>query len=363
MFISKAFSSDNEAAYKSAWETAFNKLVNPNNANRILNNREEIGEGQEGKILIKEPIFQTEGDASGEFFASELTIKDSRKRANKDGSAICLDIGGGTTDISLWYESKIEFDTSVLLAGRQISSFIQANRRIRERLFSPEAKIALDEKENEPGNFSARLNLILKREEVQIQKRLGDFVHDKDIKLLRKIIALEFGALAYYSGMLCIYANENMKKRKSIATHFNESGISLHWGGNAAKLINWIDHGKFQDDGIALNIFNALFYNSLNNKYLGDKVIRPVSINQIQSPEYKCEAAGGLVVMDHERRRLPSDSNSESIQSKYGHDEENLVNTDRIIICGENVQLADGDLDFYQKLPIEIYLIIMDQSL
>jgi len=346
----KAFSSDNEAAYKSAWETAFNNLLNRENPNRILNNREEKTEGQEMRILIKEPVFQTEGDASGEFFASNLTIKDPTKRANKAKSSICLDVGGGTTDLSLWYEDVIEFDTSVLLAGRQISSFMQANRRVRERLFSESAKIALDEKEKEPANFSARLNLILKREEEEIQKRLGDFIHDKDIRLLRKIIALEFGALAYYSGMVCLYANENIKKKESLATHFNKSGITLHWGGNAAKLINWIDHGKFQNDGIAANILNALFFNSLNNKSLGDKTINPVSINQLQSPEHKCEAAGGLVVMDYQNKKINFNSNISSIENKYSYDKEVSLDNDKIIICGENIELMDGNINFYQTI-------------
>ncbi len=255
----KAFSTDNEIAYKNAWQGIFKKLLDNNNPSRVLNkNREDKTQDQGVRMAVVEPIFQTEGDAAGEYFASESTIQDIRNRANKEKASICLDIGGGTSDISLWYENKIEFDTSVLLAGRQISSFIQKNRRIREKLFSKEAAIALEEKEKEPTYFSARLNLILKREESKIQEKLGDLVHDKDLKWLRQIIELEFGALAYYSALVCLSTNDRVIKQTKLADHIRESGISLHWGGNAAKLISWIDFGD-QDGKEAKAFLNAIF--------------------------------------------------------------------------------------------------------
>ncbi len=353
----KAFSTDNEIAYKNAWQGIFKKLLDNNNPSRVLNkNREDKTQDQGVRMAVVEPIFQTEGDAAGEYFASESTIQDIRNRANKEKASICLDIGGGTSDISLWYENKIEFDTSVLLAGRQISSFIQKNRRIREKLFSKEAAIALEEKEKEPTYFSARLNLILKREESKIQEKLGDLVHDKDLKWLRQIIELEFGALAYYSALVCLSTNDRVIKQTKLADHIRESGISLHWGGNAAKLISWIDFGD-QDGKEAKAFLNAIFFNALSNKSNGQKTIKPSFIGQFQSPEHKCEAAGGLVVMNlNGNSEFHHSSNTnENAMEDYEMPDLNSEQTPNYAgtICGENIVMADGKIDHLKALTMK----------
>lgn len=133
----KAFSQTNISVFQSEWEDVFNKLLksDDNNVNRILDMHSGRVEDNEKKIIIKKPVFKTEGIAAGEYFASELTIPKIEERANKEIAAICLDVGGGTTDISIWYFNSIEFDSSVILAGRQLSNLLQINNRVRELLF------------------------------------------------------------------------------------------------------------------------------------------------------------------------------------------------------------------------------------
>ena len=122
----KAFSATNIMVFKGEWESVFDKLLkgDGNSSNQILNIHSGNAADNEIKIKIKKPVFRTEGIAAGEYFASELTIPDIKERANKELAAICLDVGGGTTDISIWYLNHIEFDASVLLAGRQISNLV-----------------------------------------------------------------------------------------------------------------------------------------------------------------------------------------------------------------------------------------------
>ncbi len=350
----KAFSPTNISVFQREWEAVFDKLLKPdkNNTRRILNIHSGIAADNEIKINIKKPVFKTEGIASGEYFASELTIPKIEERANKEIAAICLDVGGGTTDISIWYLNNIEFDASVLLAGRQIANLLQINGRVRELLFSKDAAIALEEKKNESSYFSARLNLILKNEEERIQEMLVKHANNKDIQWLRQIIALEFGALAFYAAQVCVSTNE---KVKGLLSRIANDGINLHWGGNAAKLINWIDFGKYNREGIASKMLNGVFFNCLNDKELAERAIKPKALMQLQSPGHKSEASGGLVVMEledgfglahinsgvsnYDDMEMP-DMDGESGQKYYAG-----------IVCGENINLDNGTkIPFYTPI-------------
>ena len=346
----KAFSNTNISVFEREWEAVYNKLLKSDseNPNRILTMHSGVAADNEIKIVIKKPKFRSEGIAAGEYFASERTIPNIQERANKEIAAICLDVGGGTTDISIWYLNNIEFDASVLLAGRQLSNLLQKNNRVRELLFTKEAAIALEEKKNEPGYFSARLNLVLKNEEQRIQEMLVKHANNKDIQWLRQIIALEFGALSFYAAQVCVSTNE---KVGGLLTRIADDGINLHWGGNAAKLINWIDFGKYNKEGIASKILNALFFNCLNDRALAEKAIKPKALSQLQSPGHKSEASGGLVVMDLERSNgngtLVSDSNDDYAMPEVGDEVQKFYAG---AVCGENIELSDKNVSFFTPL-------------
>lgn len=348
----KAFSPTNIEVFQREWENVFEKLLKydeKNETHRILNIHRDVTADNEIKIKIKKPIFKTEGIAAGEYFASPLTIKDITQRANKEIAAICLDVGGGTTDISIWYHNNIEFDASVILAGRQLANILQINNRVRELLFSREAAIALEEKKTEPAYFSARLNLVLKNEEERVQEMLVKHANNKDIQWLRQIIALEFGALSFYAAQVCVSTNE---KVGGLLSRISEDGINLHWGGNAAKLINWIDFGKYNREGIASKILNATFFKSLDDKALAEKAIKPKKLEQLQSPGHKSEASGGLVVMDlHTNGHMPGILSREE-QHIYDmpEDDESPQHFYTGVVCGENIDVGGKIIPFYTPI-------------
>jgi len=347
----KAFSNDNITVFKLRWEKVFNKLLKPSNSNlNVVNIHDNTVSDNYVKVIVKSPVFRTEGIAAGEYFAHAATIPDINDRANKKIAAICLDVGGGTTDISIWYLDNIEFDASVLLAGRQISNLLQKNSRVRELLFSKEAAIALEEKSNAAPFFSARLNLILKKEEKQIKDNLVNHNSNKDVQWLRQIIALEFGALSFYAAQVCISTNE---KVGGLLSRIASDGINLHWGGNAAKLINWIDHGRYTRDGNASKILNATFFKCLDDVALAERSVKPKALMQLQSPGHKSEASGGLVVMD-----LSGSSDENKIISAAGFQDEFFMPGEfddaranyAGIVCGENIELVDGKIEFYNTM-------------
>jgi hypothetical protein len=347
----KAFSDTNIQVFQREWEGVFDKLVksDQNNSHRILDVHRDVSDN-ELKVIIKKPKFRTEGIAAGEYFANKLTIPKIEERANKEIAAICLDVGGGTTDISIWYLNNIEFDASVLLAGRELANLLQINNRVRELLFSKEAAIALEEKKNESGYFSARLNLILKKEEERIQEMLVKHANNKDIQWLRQIIALEFGALSFYAAEVCVSTNE---KVGGLLKRIANDGINLHWGGNAAKLINWIDFGKYNREGIASKILNATFFKCLDDISLAERAIKPKSLLQLQSPGHKSEASGGLVVMDLDSSNgnhsgiLPADFENDYDMPT---DEDGKETFYTGIVCGENIELIDSNISFFTPI-------------
>lgn len=356
----KAFTDDNIRIFKSEWHTVINKLVNPDkdNPKLILITHGGDSKDNETKITINLPAqFRTEGVAAGEYFASPQTISKIEDIADKEIASICLDAGGGTTDISIWVENEIEYDSSILLAGRQISKLLQKNNRVRELLFTKEAAIALDEKKTEPGYFSARLNLILKNEEEHIQEMLIKHANNKDVLWLRQIIALEFSALSFFAAMVCVLTDEKIKKTGRIPEHntllnrIASEGIKLHWGGNAAKLINWIDFGKYDRNGVAQRLLNGVFYNCLNDKVLGEKSIKAKQLQQLQSPGHKSEASGGLVVMNLDDQRHDDTAISNEMDQYAMPDEDEFdAGFTHGMICGENIQLINRDLQFYEHV-------------
>ena len=284
----KAYSLSLRSRYEGAWESVVKELLDEP-ATAVFLRRQGAGSGGAD---VSNPEFHTEGVAAGEFFASDMTIPTLADRANKQIAAVALDVGGGTTDISIWLRNEIVFDASVLLAGRQISRLLQQTPRVLEVLFSPEAARALERTRNEPVAFAARLNVVLKREEAAVRERLIDHANNADVQWIRRVLTIEFGAIAYYTASLL--GAVNASTRGELARSIETRAIRLHWGGNAAKLINWIDFGRYDESGIASKMLNALLFNALKDAPIP---VPSALLAQKQSPGHKSEAAGGLVVM------------------------------------------------------------------
>lgn len=337
----KAFNELTIQIFKGEWEAVYSKLLLKDQASKqkptlVVHTGATIDSLK--KTIINQPQFHTEGIATGEYFGSDKTIDKIQDRAKKENAAVCIDVGGGTSDISIWLEDNIIFDASLLLAGRQLSVLIQKYNKITELLFSDKASIALDECRNDPAQFSARLNIVLKKEEQEIANRLIRFANDKNIKWLRQIIALEFGALAYYTGRICYARSEFLPDLRELIS----DSIRIHWGGNAAKLINWIDLGKYDTNGIASKILNAMFFNGLADPV---NPIKPKAVGQLQSPGHKSEASGGLVVILHEKKKrhitsatpgYPVPDTDDLTFPEFDTEESNGI------IYGETVELRDG---------------------
>ncbi len=270
--------------------------------------------------------------------------------------AVCIDVGGGTTDFSVWYENNIVYDCSVNLAGSQLSNVIRRNPRVWPLLFSNDAVSALESVSDNDSLFSSRLNYILRREDAEIGGRLIKYVNNKDLAWLRRTLAIEFCALAFYAGHICLAIDDFTRGKSSI--HIRNQGIRLHWGGNAAKFINWIDFGKYDPNGMASKLLNGMFFNAIVDPALGAKAFRPALLKQVQSPRHKDEASGGVVVMNN-NRDYATNSSDESNSIVAEQDDLDILDMHNVkeqvakmegYVVGENITLKGNIVEHYNLL-------------
>ena len=352
----KAFSDTLLKLFQGEWKRVISRVCEGDH--RVLETKQKADDAGK-KIDIREVYYEKEGVASGEYFASPLTIERLDQQADTAIAAICLDVGGGTTDISIWSRNHIIYDASVLLAGKQVSDFLRKMPRLREMLFSSEAAVALDETKDSPSHFAARLNLVLKHEEDRVREMLNKHGTRSEITLLRQVITLEFGAIAFYVAALLKAAHQTEEGRRVLDV-IAQNGISMHWGGNAAKLITWVDFGTYDEQGIASFMLNVAFYQALQDIEVD---INPDVLYQRQSPGHKSEASGGLVVLreggngrsnsarggQSEMDAMPSQRQSAgSASSEYSMDEN--VGSSEGIVSGENILLSDGHVRHFDLI-------------
>ncbi|MEP6947992.1 MAG: hypothetical protein ABI863_01895 [Ginsengibacter sp.] len=354
----KAFSQETMVLFQQTWDAVYEELVLKDR--RVVNAKSPESTGN--KISIERPTLNaSEGVASGEFFASKLnSTSSSRLRI----ASVCMDVGGGTTDISIWWNNKIVEDFSVRFAGMQISALLQKSGILRKLLFSPEACIALEVKDNSEikkslTKFAAVLNHVLKIEEHEINSRLINLANDEKVRRFRQMIAIEFGALAYYAGMVCFSVGKrNVKANRSLLSDITSGGISLYWGGNASKLLNWLDLGKYKEDGLASFLLNSLFYNCLSDKSLGSEAVAmdASKLRQVQSPSHKSEASGGLVAMKWQHINTEPEVNDSRNNDMVvdTDDTGNATDINQIlksqVICGENIEIEGKKIAFHEVI-------------
>lgn len=283
----KSFSDGQKQRFRNDWLAACKMLSQEPGA--LLNVA-----GQRGSLTIslanQELIsVETEGEASGRFFKESSNIKDADDKATL--ISLCLDVGGGSTDISLWLDGKIKADASLRLAGEPIADFLRQQHRLRTLLLSDDADRAIHAAGRDDALFAARLNLILRSEGDDIGRRLNDHGDDESVTKLRRFIAFEFGALAFYAATL-IVASERNGTTPKLLDDIAIRGVKLLWGGNAARLINWIDFSsRYDHHGTGPQLLNHMVEGVLDKAEASS-----ISLRQVQSPFYKQEAAEGLVL-------------------------------------------------------------------
>ncbi len=154
----------------------------------------------------------------------------------------CIDMGGGTSDISIWENRKIVYQCSVLLAGRNIfSEIIAMNPRYAQKLmkeFTPNDWTGLSE-------YSIMTNIDValrhKAEEWLNKKRIYKN-EDEYFQRLVTLTAIGVAGLYYYVGLILQVLHKQGKYSKDQIT-------PVYIGGNASRFLHWLSPtGKFDQN-------------------------------------------------------------------------------------------------------------------
>ncbi len=298
-----AFSKNDRSTYVSNWK------------NLAVDIQERTGVTQTCPTQ-NSPNYRTESLAIAQYFA-DFEVPGRKSKLDLVNST-CIDIGGGTSDISIWEENKLVHQCSLQLAGKDLfSQFIQMNPGFLERVF----KIKIDEWRKLQGfQFYVKLDVFMRREsEGWLRNRRDMVAEDPEFQGLVQLISLGIAGLYYYVGLLLkALAAEGKYKTPEITPVFA--------GGNGSRLLNWLaPGGEFDRNCEANALFSAMLSAASG---FGD-----IDVETKLSPFPKHEVACGLVLDESPLRGL----------DKYDDD---------LLIAGEPFTINGQHLDWNARMQL-----------
>jgi hypothetical protein len=216
-----------EIKFKFAYPTA---LKNEGDYKRHFSGAiESLKKKVEKFIRIDDNIeWETESVASAKFYDVESFH-----------GLLSIDIGGGTTDISLWKKDKLIKQVSIRFAGRDI--FIgklfhtKFGAKILQELLRGKSEWidTFNRFRNNPKVLSLKLYNILKENEDEIKGKITSISGTNYFKIFRLILGIGLLSIVYYSSKLISDVYEGKGEK-----------LSIRIGGNGSKIIYWLENGK-----------------------------------------------------------------------------------------------------------------------
>lgn len=203
---------------------------------------------------------------------------------------VCIDIGGGTTDISIWRsrdnKSSHRLQTSIKFAGRDIIlSLIKKKPRFL-KIFGIDEKFInkLKELKGNESAFYSQAEALITNKWDDILKMLPKKSAEQELKDFLNIVAFAMGGLIYYVATLIKYLIIQDKD-------FINRGIpNIYIGGNGSKILHWLSKRPFDKK----TPINELFKNIVMDVC----ECRDTNFEINASEEPKSEAAKGLICSD-----------------------------------------------------------------
>jgi hypothetical protein len=230
---------------------------------------------------------QTESVAAAKYFAS-------LERAFPQVGAAFIDIGGGTSDISIWQSDKLLIQNSVRLSGAQI--ILEPLFRRRSAILKvippdilPEDRRRELEGATEWAVFCAKTDALLRSQGAEILNWLLRAPDDADLKLFIDYIGLGLSGLFYYCGLMFkhLAASGGYVLKEAAGQCLLPS---IHVGGNGCNLLHWVADGRYDERAPINEIFRDMLLHAAGWEDRKGKFRIDIS------PEPKAEAAYGLVV-------------------------------------------------------------------
>lgn len=235
----------------------------------------------------------------------------------------CIDIGGGTSDISIVENNQLLHQCSIQLAGSHLfTQFLELNRPFLQKYFGVNQK---DWEKLKGPRFSAKLDLLLYREsEKWLKEDRNRWVKDPKFQGLLQLLALGTAGLYYYVGIILkTLHDEGIYTRGQITP--------VYLGGNGARFLHWLaNFGQFNHTQEINKLFSRMLERGSRFKNVQNTVAR-----SYLSSFLKDEVACGLVLSD---------------TPLSGWDDEEIIKTS--LVAGEYCEVNGVEVFPYKRLTI-----------
>ncbi len=225
------------------------------------------------------PIAKTESVASGQFFADNPTIENV---APFGSTGVCLDIGGATSDLSVWHDYNLRWQSSIRFAGRDIMlNLFYANRALLAQ-FVQDKGLSTNAPEED---YYTHLDVLLKEQGGEWLRHLHSSAAEPMIIGFLQLIALSLSGITFYMGQVL----GALSRDKDIS--FPQVLPNVFVGGNGSRMFDWLAGGstKYDTDSPISRLFKAMLLAGSGFKTEESK------FKICTSPNPKSEVAYGLV--------------------------------------------------------------------
>ena len=188
---------------------------------------------------------QSESVVTAKFFASGP--QNEYATGGFASGAVCIDIGGETSDISIWQDNHLYWQTSIRFAGRHIFlNLFRDNPEFLKNFGVDDEDIELLKMAptGEDDEFYTQADAVIQDKGQEWLDKLATVSDEPAIQPFLQLISLGVAGLLYYVGLLLDYLSQN-------ETDFKSEIPSIYIGGNGSKILHWMAEGSFNHDTIA----------------------------------------------------------------------------------------------------------------
>lgn len=295
-----AFSRSDKNLYKVTWQ-------------RIIEDLDKTT-GIEHQWLSKGNPYRAESLALAHYFADE---------EGKDLLyATCIDMGGGSSDISIWVGDRLIHQCSVLVAGRLLfSQFWKKRPEFLNQQFNADLTDLTNSLKDDDDAFFVKLDGLLSAEGNDWPVKNRTIMDDHpNLQSIVQLSTIGISGLYYYIGLI-------LRALDIEGKYTRQQNTPVYIGGNGSRILNWLDYtGQFTPDSEASLVFSRMLSKASGFDDTREKTVL--------SRKPKAEVACGLV-LDQESTRLTG-----------------LQDDDEDVFAGEDCEINGVVFDWNRRLDL-----------
>lgn len=191
-----------------------------------------------GAPVVKPPDYWPESKANAYYFSQLGGV-------NFAGGAVCLDIGAGTTDVSVisGTPARIVYHTSLQFAGRYLFQSIYKHYDI----FAP--TLDLNKMESEPRD--ALIDADMRKNSEAYLHGLKNMIVKNDVQKVLQLAQFALAGIFYYIGGMVSLLHER-------GIYQGDSLPDIYVGGNGSRIFPWICGGMFNSENPYIEVFKDM---------------------------------------------------------------------------------------------------------